>query len=130
MYIPLSLLYADTKFKCSEDQNGTLVSLYYDIETKIKSYVAGSQSVIVYGVIIIVVGLTGMLILMMIVLLISYANRWNSKFNSEQGEAQLLVVRSIRVTKMEHIKSRINFANSIIIIICVCMTFYMYTQLD
>ena len=87
MYIPLSLLYADTKFKCSEDQNGTLVSLYYDIETKIKSYVAGSQSVIVYGVIIIVVGLTGMLILMMIVLLISYANRWNSKFNSEQGEA-------------------------------------------
>ena len=91
-------MYADTKFKCSDDQKGTLVSLYYDIETKIKSYVAGPQSVIVYGVIIFVVGLIGMLILMMIVLLISYANRWNSKFNSEQGEAQLLVVRSIRVT--------------------------------
>ena len=74
---------------------------------------AGSQSVIVYGVIIFVVGLTGMLFLMVIVLLISYANRWNSKFNSEQGEAQLLVVRSIQVTKLEHIKSRINFANSI-----------------
>ena len=94
-YVSLSLLYADTKFKCSDDQKGTLVSLYYDIETKIKSYVAGSQSVIVYGVIIFVVGLTGMLFLMVIVLLISYANRWNSKFNSEQGEAQLLVVRSI-----------------------------------
>lgn len=47
---------------------------------------AGSQSVVVYSVIIFVVGLTGMLFLMVIVLLISYANRWNRKFNSEQGE--------------------------------------------
>ena len=85
-YAYFSLLYADTNFNCLDDQKGTLVSLYYDNETKIKSYMAGSQSVVVYSVIIFVVGLTGMLFLMVIVLLISYANRWNRKFNSEQGE--------------------------------------------